>query len=196
MPVKVLNGLGAGRRLRRSAVPRPAGGLAAGADAARSPTPPGRSWRPGSNARPRCRRRPRSRRYWRLRYELDVAPTCLTSTGRTRSRPGPARCSCCRWRARARSPAAARRLELAGRASVFDGVTDFAYLPPDSATGSTGSGRIALPARAGQHGPAVSVRARAGRAGRTARGRIVLCATSQLLHGRHVRRRQGCWPAR
>src|SRR5258708_4510004 len=35
--------------------------------------------------------------------------------------------------------------ELAGRASVFDGVTDFAYLPRNSTVLITGSGRFALP---------------------------------------------------
>jgi 5-deoxy-glucuronate isomerase len=35
--------------------------------------------------------------------------------------------------------------ELTGRASVFDGVTDFAYLPPDSTVRIEGKGRFALP---------------------------------------------------
>ena len=42
---------------------------------------------------------------------------------------------------------AGQRFELAGRASVFAGVTDFAYLPPGSAAriGSAHGGRFALP---------------------------------------------------
>jgi len=36
-------------------------------------------------------------------------------------------------------------LELTGRASVFDGVTDFAYLPRNSTAVISGSGRFALP---------------------------------------------------
>ena len=36
-------------------------------------------------------------------------------------------------------------LELTGRASVFDGVTDFAYLPRNSTAVITGTGRFALP---------------------------------------------------
>ncbi len=35
--------------------------------------------------------------------------------------------------------------DLAGRASVFDGVTDFAYLPPNSTIQIDGQGRFALP---------------------------------------------------
>jgi 5-deoxy-glucuronate isomerase len=35
--------------------------------------------------------------------------------------------------------------ELTGRASVFDGVTDFAYLPPNSTVQIEGKGRFALP---------------------------------------------------
>ncbi|MFF0312380.1 5-deoxy-glucuronate isomerase [Streptosporangium sp. NPDC004379] len=42
--------------------------------------------------------------------------------------------------------AAGRRLSLSGRTSVFDGVTDFAYLPIGTSVRITGSGRFALPA--------------------------------------------------
>jgi len=57
------------------------------------------------------------------------------------------------------------RFELAGRAGVFAGVTDFAYLPRDASArvSSPGGGRFALPsARAGQrlpprYGPAAGV---------------------------------------
>jgi len=54
-------------------------------------------------------------------------------------------------------------VELTGRASVFEGGTDFAYLPPDSIVKIEGKGRIALPgakASAGlpfRYGPAAGV---------------------------------------
>ncbi|NKE55490.1 5-deoxy-glucuronate isomerase [Lentzea sp. PSKA42] len=47
------------------------------------------------------------------------------------------------------------RFELTGRGDVFDGVTDFAYLPRDAKATVTGRGRIALPsATAGRRLPA------------------------------------------
>lgn len=54
-------------------------------------------------------------------------------------------------------------LQLAGRASVFDGPTDFAYVPRESTMVITGTGRIALPGAPAQkdlpfrYGPAGSV---------------------------------------
>jgi 5-deoxy-glucuronate isomerase len=55
------------------------------------------------------------------------------------------------------------RFDLTGRAGVFEGVTDFAYLPRDAEALLTGRGRIALPSATterrlpARHGPAEQV---------------------------------------
>jgi 5-deoxy-glucuronate isomerase len=59
-------------------------------------------------------------------------------------------------------------LELAGRTSVFDGVTDFAYLPRDSTAVVRGTGRFALPGAVAErdlpfrHGADVPIEPRGG----------------------------------
>ncbi|WP_433362272.1 5-deoxy-glucuronate isomerase [Streptosporangium sp. CA-115845] len=74
------------------------------------------------------------------------------------------------------------RLSLSGRASVFDAVTDFAYLPIDTSAVITGHGRVALPsARATRHfpvryGPAEQVPVEVRGAGQASRQVNNFCA--------------------
>ena len=79
------------------------------------------------------------------------------------------------------------RFSLDGRADVFSGVTDFAYLPRDSRVrvSSPAGGRFALAsARAGQRLPRGTAGGRGP--GRAARRRQLFPAGSQLLHAGHV----------
>ena len=83
--------------------------------------------------------------------------------------------------------------ELAGRALVLRGPTDFAYLPIGSAVtvSSADGGRFALPAARASRRLPFRVQPAAEVAGRAARRRVVLPAGQQLLHARRRSRPTG-----
>ncbi len=85
-----------------------------------------------------------------------------------------------------------RRFPLTGRASVFDGPSDFAYVGRDadySVSSADGGGRFALcGARAGAKLPP-SIRSRIRSCGRAPRCRELQPTGSQLRHRRHLRGR-------
>ena len=80
---------------------------------------------------------------------------------------------------------------LAGRTGVFDGPTDFSYVPPGSAVqvSSQTGGRFAVPRGQSTVTAAVSLPAGRARAGGGARGGELLEEDRQLLHAGDVRSR-------
>ena len=100
--------------------------------------------------------------------------------------------SCCRSRALHGHPATARRFDLAGRADVFDGATDFAYVPRDAEVDDHQPRRRALRAALGPLRARLPFRlpARRRRTGRAARRRAGQPPGQQLLHARGVRGRR------